>query len=522
MNKIEIVSSTSGQVDKSNGTSFLRLCLVCENCPSRQRQIRDGKVSWQIFNRPPLTKNCSVSMENSIELEWSILQGFTSLQILQKNPEWFARPEYWTWKFWRSDVLHVYVQRHWLDKKGIWREMCSEFRRNQDVREQILAMISDVSWPWTGKEMLWNTGTTNTNLKENGIPSLQRWYYDPRKQDTQSLRVPAPWVVESWEEWKKTEETIHFTTDASNTELLFRIIHSVNQLSIYGAVSNWSGQLGQSPNETEPTWEKLMTNKDSVHPEMLKSVDSHEVSSLVNSSRSERASGHRLREDLQNFASQPEPMQLTKNLRTSMILEPGCSWYLTQDPSGHGCWFWRRRSRVQRIHITPGRPRTQSTWSNSRRNRDWTSGEISYCTHCWDWWDWNWNSITESSRKKHLGSWYAEDWVVMWTKYVFQTWNVITPIRNSEKDYLWCSCGWCGVCTLTTLWLTATLQVYEDAQMVWLLFHTADNRVTCSSSWAMHCMHLVKAAILKTRSHCWHDWSKLDQTCPQEVGFLQN
>ena len=79
-----------------------------------------------------------------------------------------------------------------------------------------------------------------------------------------------------------------------------------------------------------------MTNEDSIHPEMLKTKNSQEVTSLVDSSRSERASGNRLREDLRNFASQPEPMQLTKNLRTSMILEQSGKWYLTQDPSGHG------------------------------------------------------------------------------------------------------------------------------------------------------------------------------------------
>ena len=34
---------------------------------------------------------------------------------------------------------------------------------------------------------------------------------------------------------KKCEETTHFNGDSSNTELLFRIIiHSANQLSIYG------------------------------------------------------------------------------------------------------------------------------------------------------------------------------------------------------------------------------------------------------------------------------------------------
>ena len=44
-------------------------------------------------------------------------------------------------------------------------------------------------------------------------------------------------------------ETIHFNADASNTELSFRIIHSVNQLSIYGAVSNWCEQFGVTGDE---------------------------------------------------------------------------------------------------------------------------------------------------------------------------------------------------------------------------------------------------------------------------------
>ena len=33
---------------------------------------------------------------------------------------------------------------------------------------------------------------------------------------------------------KNNSDTIHFTADASNTELLYRTIHSANQLSNYG------------------------------------------------------------------------------------------------------------------------------------------------------------------------------------------------------------------------------------------------------------------------------------------------
>ena len=44
---------------------------------------------------------------------------------------------------------------------------------------------------------------------------------------------------------KNNKDTIHFNADASNAELLFRKIHSANQLSIYGAVSSWCEEFGQ-------------------------------------------------------------------------------------------------------------------------------------------------------------------------------------------------------------------------------------------------------------------------------------
>ena len=58
---------------------------------------------------------------------------------------------------------------------------------------------------------------------------------------------------------KNGRDTIHFNTDASNTELLFRNIHSENQLSIHRAIANWCEQFGLT--KEEKGQEKL---KDSV------------------------------------------------------------------------------------------------------------------------------------------------------------------------------------------------------------------------------------------------------------------
>ena len=92
----------------------------------------------------------------------------------------------------------------------------------------------------------------------------------------------------------KAKETTHFNADVSNTELLFRIIHSVNQFSICGAVANWCEEFGLWPTAKE----------NSVSKEILKSVNSQEVNSLVGAPRTGPASGNRLRECLAAFAAQ--------------------------------------------------------------------------------------------------------------------------------------------------------------------------------------------------------------------------
>ena len=48
---------------------------------------------------------------------------------------------------------------------------------------------------------------------------------------------------------KNGRDTKNFNADASITELLFGIIHSVNELSIYGAVTNWCAQFGFTEEE---------------------------------------------------------------------------------------------------------------------------------------------------------------------------------------------------------------------------------------------------------------------------------
>ena len=74
---------------------------------------------------------------------------------------------------------------------------------------------------------------------------------------------------------KNGRDTTHFNAHDSNTELLFRISHSVNQLSIYGAVSTWCQQFGLTEEEKEQ--ERPLGKKESVTKGVLSSVKSQEV-----------------------------------------------------------------------------------------------------------------------------------------------------------------------------------------------------------------------------------------------------
>ena len=48
---------------------------------------------------------------------------------------------------------------------------------------------------------------------------------------------------------KKGRNTFHFNGDPVNTELLFQTVHSVNQLSVYAAVTDWCYQFGLTNEE---------------------------------------------------------------------------------------------------------------------------------------------------------------------------------------------------------------------------------------------------------------------------------
>ena len=76
--------------------------------------------------------------------------------------------------------------------------------------------------PRRRKVVVWNS---QLHLKENGTPSAPRGCNDSKKPVTQFF-TSASALSRGMIRRVTGKDSIHFSTDASNTELLLRIIHS--------------------------------------------------------------------------------------------------------------------------------------------------------------------------------------------------------------------------------------------------------------------------------------------------------
>ena len=166
--------------------------------------------------------------------------------------------------------------------------------------------------------MVWNFFLTH--LKENGIQKHLRWWNDSKIQVIQDSRVLV--LLSRGTLKKKTgRDTIHFYADVSNTELLLRLIHSQNQLSIYGAVSTWCAQFGLTGGKGTRKTERIRDQR---------CIDVCEITrSKTFGIPPKLASGNSLRENIQDFES------LTETIRFTTVRE--LAWFRHRVSAGMNC-----------------------------------------------------------------------------------------------------------------------------------------------------------------------------------------
>ena len=206
-----------------------------------------------------------------IEFEWNIFQGFTSIQILRQ----------------------------------IQKDLNAGPRNPEQFQEIVLfvSMFNDIDWKKNGNsaECIWTSKHVSDYAKEFprghwsflGPGNEEKWYgtyaHKPEgTRDQQGNQTIDQFQQSGHPIFRGTSaldrgvlkrqsgrNTVHFTADAGNIELMLRTIHSGNQLSIYGAVSNWCIDLAEKMHGQTSTG--VDTSISEENDQISKHLDSQEV-----------------------------------------------------------------------------------------------------------------------------------------------------------------------------------------------------------------------------------------------------
>ena len=240
-----------------------------------------------------------------IEFEWNIFPGLTSLEILQRIQKDLQDQNIEPEKFEdRIIFMSMFNDIEWTRKGNS--EQCVS---NSEQVKNYAKRCSRGHWTFLGPgdEKKWY-GTLSYTPEGKWDPIATQMV--ERFKETGHPVFKSIKCFESWNSEKENNrDTIHFTADASNTELLHRSIHSANQLSIYGAVACRCEEFGLKLDETP---ERLTKTE---NEQTQKKVRPQEVNSLAQTPRNDKpASGNRLRESLQNFETLEKEIKIYKNL----------------------------------------------------------------------------------------------------------------------------------------------------------------------------------------------------------------
>ena len=204
-----------------------------------------------------------------------------------------------------KDSLDVDVQRHWLD-----RENCKECLSNSEkVKNYAKKGFPRGQWSFLGQaeeEKWYGTYTYKLEGKWNSTAVVM---LDIFKESGQPIFRGISALNRGVLKRKGGRCTGQLTAELTNTELLFRTIHSANQLSIHGAA--WCDDLArQDLGQTHMVMEKSVSQ---ANKQLNRKLEPQEVNSLVQTPRrNDGAAGNRLRDYIQQFEERTKEVKFTK------------------------------------------------------------------------------------------------------------------------------------------------------------------------------------------------------------------
>ena len=202
---------------------------------------------------------------------------------------------HWTGTIQWSNPFYVHLQWHRHQQHRLWGCLHLDIWQSSTICIKICERTLGIHWP--GHEEKWFRGY---NYKPDG-----KWDSIASRmvKDFEETGHPVFKGISALNRGimrrKKSKDTIHYNGESSNVELLYRIIHSANQLCIYGAVTNWCETLGRTESEKRNNSGKELTS----HLLNNHDVNTEEIGSLVKIPRTLIASGNRTHQIISSFES---------------------------------------------------------------------------------------------------------------------------------------------------------------------------------------------------------------------------
>ena len=160
-------------------------------CLGKMNESKDVIVRWEgQVEECIMSLSCKELMgidRETVEIEWNVLSGFSSLQILQKSQDDLRERNIELVEFTDLVIFTSMINDIDWTRKGN-EGICFRITRNQGIREKMLAGTQDVSRSWRRKLFF-------THLKENGTPQPLQMVNDSKIPVIQNSRVS---VLESW------------------------------------------------------------------------------------------------------------------------------------------------------------------------------------------------------------------------------------------------------------------------------------------------------------------------------------
>ena len=209
------------------------LCYVLERWIRTQHQILLGNSSWIGSKIHHNTEHWTQSTENRRNSSGIFSQDSQHWSLSAKSKKFMSKmgePEQFQWRIIFMSMFNVII----------WRSEDNERECNANATlvsifakrfQQDVGHSSDLGQKQSG------TPLTKIDQEENGIESLNWWWSNSENADTQFTEQRVR-CLEERSKAKEAEHYLHTSVPLVIRLKFFRTIISVNQISIYGAVSD--------------------------------------------------------------------------------------------------------------------------------------------------------------------------------------------------------------------------------------------------------------------------------------------